>query len=69
MEHIAGFYDTHQALIMQILQNALLTIFIFILASVVSKLVKRGVFKATEKVSGGDEIIARLLSQVASYAV
>jgi len=36
MEHITGFYDTHQALIMQILQNALLTIFIFILASVVS---------------------------------
>lgn len=28
MEHITVFYDTHQALIMQILQNALLTIFI-----------------------------------------
>ncbi|EEX38501.1 mechanosensitive ion channel family protein [Vibrio metschnikovii] len=69
MEHITGFYDTHQALIMQILQNALLTIFIFILASVISKLVNHGVFKATEKISGRDEIIARLLSQVASYAV
>lgn len=60
MEHITGFYDTHQALIMQILQNALLTI--FILASVISKLVNHGVFKATEKVSGRDEIIARSLA-------
>ncbi|WP_368882055.1 hypothetical protein [Shewanella algae] len=53
MEHIASFYDTHQALIVQFWQNVLLTIFIFILASVLSRLVKRGVYKATEKVSGG----------------
>ncbi|MCY9879292.1 mechanosensitive ion channel family protein [Vibrio natriegens] len=69
MDNLLELYITHQAFIIQIAQNTLLTVFIFLVASFVSKLVKRGVFKATEKVSGGDEIVARLLSQVASYAV
>ncbi len=69
MQTVLTFYSTHQALLIQALQNLVLTVVIFVVASVIAKLVKRGVFKATEKVSGGDEIVARLLSQVASYAV
>ncbi len=69
MQKILDFYSTHQALIVQALQNVVLTILILISASVISKLVKRGAFKAIEKVSGGDEIVSRLLSQIASYAV
>ncbi|EJL6278261.1 mechanosensitive ion channel family protein [Vibrio cholerae] len=69
MNHLIAFYTTHQDLIIQILQNTLITVFVFIAAAMLAKLVKRGVFKATSKLSGGDEIVARLLSQVASYAV
>jgi small conductance mechanosensitive channel len=69
MNHLSAFYTTHQDLIVQILQNTLITVFVFIVAAMLAKLVKRGVFKATSKLSGGDEIVARLLSQVASYAV
>ncbi|MBE4230958.1 mechanosensitive ion channel family protein [Vibrio parahaemolyticus] len=69
MNHLSAFYTTHQDLIVQILQNTLITVFVFIVASLLAKVVKRGVFKATSKLSGGDEIVARLLAQVASYAV
>ncbi|MFG6247567.1 mechanosensitive ion channel family protein [Vibrio diabolicus] len=69
MNHLSAFYTTHQDLIVQILQNTLITVFVFIVAAMLAKLVKRGVFKATSKLSGGDDIVARLLSQVASYAV
>ncbi|EJL6292061.1 mechanosensitive ion channel family protein [Vibrio cholerae] len=69
MNHLSAFYTTHQDLIVQILQNTLITVFVFIVAAMLAKLVKRGVFKATTRLSGGDEIVARLLSQVASYAV
>ncbi|EGR1157110.1 mechanosensitive ion channel family protein [Vibrio parahaemolyticus] len=69
MNHLSAFYTTHQDLIVQILQNTLITVFVFIVASLFAKVVKRGVFKATSKLSGGDEIVARLLAQVASYAV
>ncbi|EJU9539052.1 mechanosensitive ion channel [Vibrio alginolyticus] len=69
MNQLSAFYTTHPDLIVRILQNPLITAFVFIIAAMLAKLVKRGVFKATVKLSGGDEIVARLLSLVASYAV
>lgn len=69
METLVNLYELHQDLIIQLTQNSLLTIVVFIVASIVSKIVRRGVHKAAEKLSGGDEIVSRLLSQVAYYAV
>lgn len=69
MERLIALYQTHQDLLIQIMQNTLLTILIVIVASIIAKLVKRGVFKASSKISGGDEIVSRLLSKVASYCV
>lgn len=69
MEILVNLYELHQDLIIQLTQNSLLTIVVFIVASIVSKIVRRGVHKAAEKLSGGDEIVSRLLSQVAYYAV
>lgn len=69
MQKVVEFYSTHQDFIIQALQNILLTIFIFFAASVISKVVMRGTYKAIEKVSGGDEIVSRLLSQIACYSV
>lgn len=69
METLVNLYELHQDLIIQLAQNSLLTIAVFIVASIVSKIVRRGVHKAAEKLSGGDEIVSRLLSQVAYYAV
>ncbi|MBS9848152.1 mechanosensitive ion channel [Vibrio alginolyticus] len=69
MNQLSAFYTTHPDLIVRILQNPLITAFVFIIAAMLAKLIKRGVFKATVKLSGGDEIVARLLSLVASYAV
>lgn len=69
METLVNLYELHQDLIIQLTQNSLLTIVVFIVASIVSKIVRRGVHKAAEKLSGGDDIVSRLLSQVAYYAV
>ena len=69
METLINLYELHQDLIIQLVQNSLLTIAVLIVASIISKIVKRGVYKAAEKLSGGDDIVSRLLSQVAYYAV
>ncbi|MFC3023474.1 mechanosensitive ion channel family protein [Vibrio zhugei] len=69
METLIALYNTHQDLIIQIAQNALLTILVLIVASFVSKMISKGVNRGVTKLSGGDEIVARLLAKTAGYTV
>lgn len=69
MEALIALYNTHQDLIIEIAQNALLTVLVLIVASLVSKMISKGVNRGVTKLSGGDEIVARLLSKTAGYTV
>lgn len=69
MELLVSFYETHQALILDIIQNSILTLLILVIASIASKLMRAGIQKAIMKVSNGDEIVASLMSKVGGYIV
>lgn len=69
MDSLVDFYNTHQTLLVDIAKNTLLTIFIVVVASIASKIVRKAVFKGVMKVGSSDEIVARLLSKVAAYSV
>ncbi|MFV0486181.1 MAG: mechanosensitive ion channel family protein [Vibrio fluvialis] len=69
MDSLVDFYNTHQAFLLDVAKNTLLTIFILVAASIISKLVRKAVFKGVMKVGSSDEIVARLLSKIASYSV
>ncbi len=69
MDSLVDFYNTHQAFLLDVAKNTLLTILILVAASIISKLVRKAVFKGVMKVGSSDEIVARLLSKIASYSV
>lgn len=69
MDMLVNFYSTYEAQIFEMAKNAVLTILILVMASLISKVVRKAVFAAVSKLSNNDEIISQLLSKVASYAV
>jgi len=69
METIINFFSEHQLQIIAIAKNTLLTIFIFIGASICSKLLKRAVHKGVYRLSKHDEIITKLLTTLSGYVV
>ncbi|ELE5889823.1 mechanosensitive ion channel [Vibrio fluvialis] len=69
MDSLVDFYNTHQAFLLDVAKNTLLTILILVAASIISKLVRKAVFKGVMTVGSSDEIVARLLSKIASYSV
>jgi small conductance mechanosensitive channel len=69
METIINFFSEHQLQLIAIAKNTLLTIFIFIGASICSKLLKRAVHKGVYRLSKHDEIITKLLTTLSGYVV
>lgn len=69
MDTLVAFYSTYEAQIFAILRNVLLACLIVIAASFLSKVVRKAVYAGVSKLSNNDEIISKLLSKVASYAV
>lgn len=69
MDTLMAFYSTYEAQIFAIVKNIVLACFIIFAASFVSKLVRKAVYAGVSKLSNNDEIISKLLSKVASYAV
>ncbi|MDC0609774.1 mechanosensitive ion channel [Vibrio sp.] len=69
MDKILAFYNDHQTLILDVLQNTLTAVLIIILTVVIAKLIRKAIFSSVMRLSNRDEIVSRLFSKVASYAV
>ena len=69
MDTLLAFYHTYENQIFNMGKNTLLTLMILVIASLLSKMVKKGVFASVSRLSKNDEIVSALLSKVAAYAV
>ncbi len=69
MESLMSFYQTYESQIFDMGRNALLTLVILVAASILSKVVRKGVFASASRMSKNDEIVSNLLSKVAAYTV
>lgn len=69
MEAIINFFSEHQLQLIAIAKNTLLTLFILIVASIGSRLLKRAVHKGVYRLSKQDEIITKLLTTLSGYIV
>ncbi|CAM3846294.1 MULTISPECIES: mechanosensitive ion channel family protein [Pseudoalteromonas] len=69
MGNITAFLSEHQAQLLSIGQNTLLTILILVAAAIGAKVLKRAVYKAVYRVSKQDEIVTKLLSTLSGYVV
>lgn len=69
MEAIINFLSEHQLQLLSVAKNTLLTLFILIVASAGSRLLKRAVHKGVYHLSKQDDIITKLLTTLSGYIV